>query len=81
MEHLGRHFERGEGVDVDGGWAEDEGLTAWAVSEGLVTDSGTRGKWLVGMEPTDLGGSVQRQSRRGRPAVVREDDGEDEDEE
>lgn len=65
MEHVGKHFERGEGAEV----AEDEMLTAWAVEEGLVVDFGAKGQWLVGLEPHDLNQSA-RPARRGRRSML-----------
>lgn len=88
MEHVGKHFERGEGMDVDG-VDEDEYLTQWAVGEGLVRDLGSRGRWLVGLEPGDAdrdGNDGLRPGRRGRRTAValavkaEDDEEEDEDE-
>jgi hypothetical protein len=67
MEHVGKHFERGEGGEV----VEDEFLTAWAVAEKLVADLGARGKWLVGMEPQD---GNARMGRRGRRSTLEQCD-------
>lgn len=57
MEHVGKHFERGEGSGSAAGAgavvAEDTYLTEWAVREGIVRDLGQQGKWLVGIEPDD----------------------------
>lgn len=65
MEHVGKHFERGEGVHEQG---EDVYLTRWAVGEGLVSDLGLQGRWLVGMEPAE--GGADGGARRGRRAVA-----------
>jgi hypothetical protein len=67
MEHIGKHFERGESEEV----VEDELLTKWAVAEQLVADLGARGKWLVGMEPQE---GNARMGRRGRRSTLEQRD-------
>ena len=82
MEHVGKHFERGEGAAQGQGQGqgirEDTYLTEWAVKEGIVRDLGGRGVWLVGIEPDDATapaavvggrGGVGRGARRGAAAA------------
>jgi hypothetical protein len=91
MEHLGRHFERGERGEGDG-VKEDEWLTEWAVGEAVVTDLGARGKWLVGMKPDEEEEKVEdgvavavgdarvgRRERRTAVAVAVEDEDDSDD--
>jgi hypothetical protein len=71
MEHVGKHFERTESLHEE----EDEDLREWALQEGIVKDYGTRGFWLVGMEPAEVSTTGGSSRRRGRPQ--QEDDEED----
>jgi hypothetical protein len=67
MEHVGKHFEgKHHGVaDVENVQEEvDEDLREWAVREGIVRDYGTKGFWLVGMEPAEVTAGAGRSSRR-----------------
>jgi len=42
MEHVGKHFERGETRAE----TEDVDLRAWALQEGIITPDGN-GKWIL----------------------------------
>ena len=80
MEHVGKHFEgKHNGVaDVENVQEEeDEDLRDWAVQEGIVRDYGSRGFWLVGMEPAEVGAGAGRSSRRRRRGQAEVDDDED----
>ncbi|KAI9879465.1 MAG: hypothetical protein M1830_008424 [Pleopsidium flavum] len=48
MEHVGRHFEKGDGQKV--GWREDVGLREWMVTEGLLERVGEEKFRLVGLK-------------------------------
>ena len=55
MEHVGRHFEKGEGTRLS--WKEDVGLRDWMVSEGLlerVGDGSGRGSGSASFRLTGL---------------------------
>lgn len=70
MEHVGRHFDRDNKKSEDE--AVDDGLKQWAISEGVVTEGGTKGEfWLLGFEP--LGGSRARGQRRSKRHVKDEE--------
>ena len=72
MEHVGRHYERG---DREPGGTIDAGLQQWCVENGGV--AGTRGGWwLKGCEPEE---SKPRAARRGvRRSLRGEENGTDE---
>jgi hypothetical protein len=80
MEHVGKHFEgkNNGAADVESlQEEEDEDLREWAVKEGIVRDYGTRGFWLLGMEPVEVKTVAGRSSRRrgrGQQEVKDEDD-------
>ena len=79
MEHVGKHFEgKNNGIaDAENlHEEEDEDLREWAVKEGIVRYYGTRGFWLLGMEPLEAKASAGRTSRR-RVRVQHEDKDDD----
>jgi hypothetical protein len=63
MEHVAQHIEKGETT-----FEEDVHLTQWAISEGIVRDLGEQGRWLVGMEPTNLEGKGDKTARQTTPS-------------
>ena len=83
MEHVGKHFEgkNNGAADFESMQEEeDDDLRAWAIKEGIVKACGTRGFWLVGMEPIEVLASASRSSRpkgRDREEVEGEDEDED----
>jgi hypothetical protein len=80
MEHVEKHFEgkfNGAAEMENMQEEEDEHLRDWAVKEGIVKDCGTRGFWLVGMEPPEVKDTTGRSSRRrakGQQELGDEDD-------
>jgi hypothetical protein len=67
MEQVGKHFEGKHHGDEDVSNVqeeEDEDLREWAVREGIVGAYGTKGFWLVGMEPVEVKAGAGRSGRR-----------------